>query len=334
MTIQQPATDRTLRGVAILIGVPLEFGDFISRVEASDWLAKYNPADLEPDVRLAALHDNWEQEYKPDVADPINELQQSAASIGAEIKPRATLSDLCEYSRTHDVVIIFAHWKGAEVEAEDVLQRTEISQFVDRLAHERPEIARWLLPRFDVLAKRSRGDLRVGFLKRLLDTSKASKQFASVQELLSAAVSLPRLPDETDSDTTFILETEVTRQAHRRETLDKLLQGLLRPGNRLELYDGLHSKEAVQEAIPSSFAGTLDLTTCTSTFLGDYLGAMANHRVRVIQYPTVQQFAWCAECVQLALALYVREGMSYQHARLEAKTLLKTAVLQTTTSNK
>jgi hypothetical protein len=49
--------------------------------------------------------------------------------------------------------------------------------------------------------------------------------------------------------------------------------------------------------------------------------------MRIIQFPTVQQFAWCAECIQVALRLFVETGMSYQNARLRARDLLKAAVL-------
>ena len=46
--------------------------------------------------------------------------------------------------------------------------------------------------------------------------------------------------------------------------LDVVLNGVIRPGNRVELRDGLHRAEDVAAAFPEGWAGTVDLTVCQS----------------------------------------------------------------------
>ena len=182
--------DHANKRAAILIGVPIEFGDFTYRVGNSEWLAKYNPADLEPELQAAALRANWEEEYKGDVADPITELREFADSLDVDIRTQATLSDLNDCTQKNDVVIVFAHWKGAEVEAGDVLQPDHPERFIDSLKNDNSEIGSWLLPRLEQLTGTS-GNSKGDLFKNLFGISKRAQKFATLQELLSAAVSLP-----------------------------------------------------------------------------------------------------------------------------------------------
>ncbi len=334
MMMHRPVNDRGNKRAAILIGVPIDFEDFVSRVSKSDWLAKYDQSDLDEKSRVSALRTNWEEEYKGDVADPIREMREFAQSLGVDVISRATLSDLYGCSEDYDVVIIFAHWKGAEVESEDILQPDHVSKYIDCLRNDSSEIGRWLLSRLEQFAGTS-GYSQKGLFKRLLDMSRGVPDLTSVQEVLSSAIFMPKQADEAiaSETTSLIIEAEVTRRARRREILNTLFGELLRPGNRLELYDGLHRREVVSSSLSQRFSGTLDLTTCTSTILGDYLGGTTKQRVRVVQFPTVQQFAWCAECIRIALHLFFQAGLSYQDARLTASNILATAVLETASND-
>jgi hypothetical protein len=145
---------------------------------------------------------------------------------------------------------------------------------------------------------------------------------AILREALDADIDEPRLDDAVDE----VAEHPVTRSARRRDALDALFQGLLRPGNRLELYDGLHSKEAVEAAIAPTFEGVIDLTTCTSTVLADHVSAKRRFRLRTIQFPTVQDVLWGANCVKAALQIQHTTGVTYQEARQIAYIELEKAV--------
>ena len=119
-----------------------------------------------------------------------------------------------------------------------------------------------------------------------------------------------------------VLELDITRMSRRRDTMDSIFQGLLNPGNRLELPDGLHTKEETELSIASSFEGVLDLTVCTSTVLGDYVGGRRRHAFRVVQFPTVQELLWGAECVSKTLQLVAEDSQPYLRARLMASRIL------------
>lgn len=107
--------------------------------------------------------------------------------------------------------------------------------------------------------------------------------------------------------------------------MDRLFERLIRPGNRIELFDGLHSKEALESSLFAHFDGTLDLTTCTSTIVCDYISRVRRNRVRTVQYPAVQEFVWCAHCVMLALRMVSESGRPCQEARLMASEIVAAA---------
>jgi hypothetical protein len=141
--------------------------------------------------------------------------------------------------------------------------------------------------------------------------------------VLTDALSHPPGEDARGRDgVDIVLESEVTRKARRRDELDELFHGLLRPGNRLELFDGLHAKEVVDDALDQRFDGMLDLTTCNSTVLADFLARRRRQRLRTVQFPAEQEPWWAAQCIDLALRLFVRESLDYQEARALATAMM------------
>lgn len=319
--------------IALLIGVPTEFDVFCQSVGRSDWLSKYDRSDLEGESWRAEMLRLWTEEYRPDVVDPICQLEDFARENSFEVRNNATISDLQVCSELYQLIVVFAHWKGSEVEPHDLTEPNHPDLFLARVREGHSHASAWLAPRLEALIQQSNSQYRVGIVKRIGNALLGRRQFESVHELLSAYISLP--PEKHDSrDMTIIREAEITRNARRRAELDELLAPLLRPGNRIELHDGLRTKEEISGAISRQFRGTLDLTTCTSTILGDYLGGITEQRFRIIQYPTVQQFAWCAECVQIALELVIQTGMTYSAARLKARSILTEALLQVFSGSK
>lgn len=312
------------RGIALLIGVPTDFLEFCHSVPTSDWLSKYDRSDLDRESWHAEMLRLWTEEYKPDVADPICELEEFARQHSIEVRNVATIGDLRACSELYEVIIVFAHWKGSEIEPQDLVASDRPEEYLGCLHENESVLDAWLKPKLEEMIEQRSGP-QPGFLRRLGNSMLGRRQFESVHELLSAYISLP-LKMEAPSDITIIEEAEVSRRARRRERLDAIFGKLLRPGGRLELRDGLHSKEDIAEAISSEFRGTLDLTTCTSTTLADYLSGITKQRFRIIQFPTVQQFAWCAECVRIALELVFQTRIPYNAARLRARRVLTDAL--------
>ena len=184
-------------------------------------------------------------------------------------------------------------------------------------------MAQWLRIRLTA-ASRAQNEIspsRQGFVQRVRLALKRPKPISLVQILSEAVTS--SLNETDPSNRLSVLESDDTRFARQRDHLDSMFKGLLRPGNRLELFDGLHSKESVEEALSTHFEGVLDLTSCTSTILGDYLGAKRKHRMRTVQFNSVQEVLWGSRCVSLALRIHAEQNISYQQARLLASQIMK-----------
>lgn len=314
------------RDIALLIGVPTDFEVFCQSVPKSNWLAKYDRHDLDRENWREEMLRLWTEEYKPDVADPIGELEEFAQKHSFEVRNNATIGDLRACSEVYELIVVFAHWKGSEIEPQDLVAPDRPERYLECVAEDDSALGEWLKPKLENMIEQESGH-ETGFFRSLGNSMLGRKRIESVHELLSAYISLP-LEEEMPSGITIIKEAEITCRARRRGRLDAIFGNLLRPGNRLELDDGLHSKEEIAAAISSKFRGTLDLTTCTSTILADYLGGITNQRFRIIQFPTVQQFAWCAECVTIALELVVQAGMPYNAARFKARSVLTEALSQ------
>lgn len=303
--------------ICLLLGVPTDYVSFVSRVKSSDWLSKFDNS-LDGDDIDRALSERWVSEYSPLVAEPLLELMQVAKERNIDVKGEATLDMLREVTRTHRIVILFAHWKAYELLAEDLIQPVNSRAFFERANQDPTTKECWLchqLQRF--VAQEEIGDTRSTRRWWQLKSSRTDR--LSLFEILSEAIPLYSndIPNDADG-VDRVLESELTRLSRGRDHLDKVFYGLLRPGNRLELFDGLHSKEDVETAVWSGFSGILDLTTCTSTILADYIANRRRQQVRTVQFRTVQEFLWAAKCVSIALTLFVDHGVPYQKARLVA----------------
>lgn len=281
---------------ALLVAVPLSRAEFGHRVLDSDWLGKFRPARAPSEAWEQALDESWNDEYGPLVGEPVAALVKTAGELGVDVHTAATLDDLRGATASRGIVALFAHWKGAEVEYDDVLGGRE--RFVEACARKDAPLARWIAAD---LAKAGRG----------------------VDETLNAALECPLPSSSGDIE---VREHPATRNAGRRDEMDRMFSGLLRPGNCLELYDGLHDKWAVDRAIAPGFSGILDLTACNSTVLGGFLAGRRGHAMRTVQFPQFVEFIWAATCLSGTLRLVASGQFEYQEARLVAKQLLGPAL--------
>ena len=89
------------------------------------------------------------------------------------------------------------------------------------------------------------------------------------------------------SPTTVKEEPDVARAANR-DTLDELLGGAIRPGNRVELRDGFHSAEVFARLFPDTWDGLFDGTICQSHLVGMALKERNPLRLRVQTIKPIQ----------------------------------------------
>jgi hypothetical protein len=289
----------------ILIGIPTTRGEFRERLESSsDYLRRYSDSDQD-----------WYRFYQPHVASPLTDLMVKANALGIEVRKKATLQDLSATAIDSATVILISHWKGPEWSNDDLISPIDAARFLERVVDKDNPLARWMARR---LQPRGFGIGPCGiWMSRLMAwLNKPSR--VDVPGLLSRALDA-RLKDTPGRIAGLgpVQEQQLTRRTRRRDLLDHLFDGLVRPGNRLELYDGLHTMQEIDNALHPGFSGILDLTTCTSTPLADYLAARSEYKTHLVHFSQEQQPEWMAQLLVLTLER-VAVGEAYLDARTAA----------------
>jgi hypothetical protein len=298
----------TPKQVSILTGIPLTKKEYDERIPSSDWLGHYHG-------QPQAAASNWRKVYSPEIAVPMLELREKALSLGARVT-RATLAELARSTASSCVVVVMTHWKDGTVLSEDCNGVKERDPWLARCSGYASPLARWLAARLQPERRTE------GWAQRVLAAlSRRKKQELSVHQILEQSVTV-ELPEENPPPEFIqVRESMVTRAARRREELDSMFAGMIRPGNRLEMWDGSHSKETLEQWISPGFEGVLDLANCTSTILADYVSGRRKRRLRLVIAPYPIKFVATAPIVGSTLDLLATGNFSYQEARAGARKL-------------
>ena len=279
--------------VVILVGIALTEHGFHERVKTSDWLTMFS------DPHVAENY--WRDVYHPLVVEPMKEMLDYAREVGTEVAD-GTLENLRRCSSEKQVLIIMAHWKDSKVKIEDLDPVLPASQWQHLAAQGSSPLAHWLTIEL--------------------------KRHCPVSSVLNKALAADLAGDVATSLTSIIQESPVTRAARRRDEIDALFRGAIQPGNRLELLDGLHSKETFELALADAFEGTIDFAACTSTILADHVAHSRSNRVRTVQAQNPIEFVATAIVVKGTLELLTSGMFSYQEAHTYAKGFVEGAVCE------
>jgi hypothetical protein len=217
-----------------------------------------------------ANENTWEsywQEHIKSASDIALELIQIAQNLGIEVRESAKLNDLTELFKTRTVVTIIAHWCGHNLARNDLLGSPE--NFVDKIlaSHEN-----------DFIASMLRSQIQVSKLEEIQSASNTEQSRKDLIEALNTALdsSLLQPPD--------LYPNMVELPVVNRALLDHWAGACLKPGNLMELRDGLHSVLDVAHQIPKNFSGIIHLVMCQSTYLGNQIRQNYPNR-RVIMSP-------------------------------------------------
>jgi hypothetical protein len=224
--------------IAVLLGIPTTLDEFVELAEReSSWdYGRPMVAGRTPAVAYREI-------YEP-VAAAASHLTDNAARGGYTVVRRASLGDFRDAGRRFDVIVLVAHWKGAWVQRDDMLTGWE-----NRLSRDSsPESVLGLLS----------GSCRERSTDRFVDAT---------NELIESGELRRFLPDAFRN---YEVHPRIL-EALSRDLVDEAMAGALVPGNRLELFDGLHSMQAVDGALAGEFRGLLDLSCCTSSVLATFL---------------------------------------------------------------
>jgi hypothetical protein len=263
---------------AILFGIPVDRTGFDACMRG----------DVLPDYRrllLGSAAELWDQRYVR-IAKAAQDLIDFGTTLQASVFTSATLNDLADASRSCDVLIILAHWRGWEVSDTDIADA--IGAVTDRLVDAGIE-------EFRDTRCLSRRDI-ARLLNRLIDNGTLLRRLH------------PTLAD--------VASHEAIRTALARDVIDETLGAMIVPGNRVELYDGLHTPGAIDDAIAADFRGDIDLSICTSLVLASLISKRRRERVHVVH--TVDPIDPLSCCVMIAEAMKVAkaQGRRYSSARL------------------
>lgn len=307
MPCAAPLPDR----IGIAIGVPTTFAEFRQRVATSDFLSKYALA-ASADAPDAALREAWTRGYEPGVGRHLLAMLEAVGPLQVRICTGATLADIGHLSSECDVLIVLTHWKGSEVTFQDLRPGCSLEAIAERARERSTPLACWL-------ASRAQNHTRWW---AALAGCKPPSPVALLQKCIRIGWRGEATQDVVDGRSAL----PITLAAWRRDELDAMLAGLLAPGNRIELFDGLHAKEQFEAAISRRFDGFLDLTTCISTVLGDYVSRQRRGALRMLSFAANQDAVWHAQTVTVALEITLSGARAYADARIEAERLLKAAV--------
>ena len=241
------AANRPLRETTLLIGLPITEEEFGARLADSDLLARFRStsSDSGPDADLGERRAkrSWKQYFSATAA-PVSELREDAERLGARVVTRATLADFRKATAKFETVILLSHWKGPEVSFEDIL-RTPSTEHLRRLAWQNSPVTRRLRERL----------IERGLDRETGDGGPVSCTQArtALRQALNAVVQAEENFEQDDDAP--VIEHPVTVRTRRRDEIDTLFSGFVRPGNRIELFDGMHDKADIETAIAPGFGG-------------------------------------------------------------------------------
>lgn len=206
----------------------------------------------------------WANSFRA-VATAAEALAGSAGQRGVRVIENATLGDLAGLFQTCRVVTVVAHWRGPEFSKDDVIAGPE--EIIDRLVHDHGELPTRLRAGFQ-------GSWRNWLSASASDEIRRSRLAELLNTRLAQGPILLAPPPGTEWHMDLI-----TLRHENRAALDAWWPTAFRPGNRLELADGLHSAQSVSSTVPPWWDGIADFSNCRSAQLADLVKQNSPDRI-------------------------------------------------------
>jgi len=187
--------------------------------------------------------DIWKEKYIG-IAKKLNEVMMLAEQSEMTVLPRFKLADLRGLN-SYTVVTIFAHWRDHKIKSHDIIN---VPLLIDKILNSNDS---------------------VGYLlKEIINTENTTHSSETLSKLLTKAVeSGVFLGFNEKRDESIPVFNRIELSYRSREILDQWCPDCIVPGNKLELYDGLHSINLIEENISKKFRGIIDFAVCDSALL-------------------------------------------------------------------
>jgi hypothetical protein len=239
-----------MKDCALLFATPVsreEFDEAARPDRVSDYLAGQ--------FRGRTAAELWAEQYR-NTADTAQQLDRTARELGVAVFRRATLADFAKATCLYGCIIVFAHWRGVIYRESDF--QVDAREIANRI-------------RCDAILRSIRFE-QTG-VQPLLDALNAAVTSMSLLDTLPAAIA-------ADGRRTPVLGRTLCR-----DLIDERLYGMVKPGNRMEFADGLHTPSDVERALCSTFNGELDLAMCNSAALATVIDLRRGSRLRHLHWP-------------------------------------------------
>jgi hypothetical protein len=269
--------------------LPLNYDDFLSRYQSAgvgDVIRCWNhssPSDL--------ISNLWKG-YEP-VARRIEEVCQRSSEMGVQVLRNAALQDLQMALQVDIPTTLLAHWKSSVVFDFDI-QSFNTTEFVSSQTNDQ------LLIRQLIGVKK---------WKTIIDSSESiTAKKLLVQELNTIIEN----EDLNPIDAFFDDDTDQNRQARNRNFMDLVWAQVLKPGNRLELWDQMIDETAFVALVPRHRQSVIELAVCNSAVMARKLQFSCDAPIFVNRKPTGILFR--LELYFQAVSHSIKTGTSYVSA--------------------
>jgi hypothetical protein len=250
-------------------------------------------------LRGQSAEDFWSLRYSRIVA-AAEDLALQAEEIGGRVFFDATLDDLSSVGTLTDTLIVLAHWKSHVVTAFDF--KASVSEVVDVLRSSNDPALLSLCSNAALGEAIAGKDSLAAFLTSVIESG---AMLVDESELLRLAG-----------------PSKLVAAALSRDLLDIALRTVLCAGNRIELFDGLHTPFHFTRAL-GEFRGEIDLGTCSSQALATYIFERRPIGLHIIHTRDSVDPLPCYIVTKHALAAWHAVGGTYAAARLEAERALQ-----------
>jgi hypothetical protein len=276
-----PIVVNRLESCAVLFGIP------VTRAEFDEQVVSASKSDYVRGLLRGRIPDAvWNSDYAP-VGTAACKLISTADQLNVRVYQGATLNDFKDATAYFRSVILFGHWRGAMFRKDDLLRETDT--IIERL--------------------RQYPQLR-GIRPSSVDADGLVDDLNRAIENLTILDALPKIIAETGHRTRAIGQTLC------RDFIDEAMRGLIVPGNRVELFDGLYSLGAMERALYCGFSGSLDLELCNSEAFATFIDLRRGNRVRHLHWPSVVHPLPQILKVEATLRIMAQYGGDYAPTRL------------------
>lgn len=209
-----------------------------------------------PDGMRMSVESLWREVYQP-IALYAEQVLQYVQKKGVHVSKVVGISEFAETIGAHRVTTLVAHWRNPLFRREDVVD-------LDLFIRLREDLRRRESHQSEL------SELSAEQLVRVLEIRTETFD-GDVRQKLADALNgalLGAMPVEHVHKSGLETRTQIGFEKSRA-TLSNLLPGALVGGAAIELSDGLHSISELVSVVAPDWRGTLDLTVCNSTVLGN-----------------------------------------------------------------